>query len=141
MSGDVIICDRGFTSKKNYRVLMNRYLVVPLIYPRKNTDMKSIISGLTPPLDTFNNKNKLSKWFSIVNDFKKLITHWGHFKYIRSRIEVFFNIAKNSMNMKKNHQYTMPSIEKKVARVVLLTEKLISMFNLVYIDLRRLSSW
>ena len=42
MFGDVIICDRGFTSKMNYKVLMNRYLIVPLIYPRKNTDIARI---------------------------------------------------------------------------------------------------
>jgi len=51
-----------------------------------------------------------------VEDFKKMMNHWGHFKFIIYRIEIFFNIAKDSMNLKKTHQYTNASIEKKAAR-------------------------
>jgi len=140
-SGDVIICDRGFTSKKNYNTLINRFFLIPAIYPRKNTNLKRIISNLTPPLNIFKNNYKLHKWASIVEDFKKIMNHWGHFKFIRYRIEIFFNIAKNSMNLKKNHQYTVASIEKKAARSMFLTEYLISMFNPIYIDLRAIPFW
>jgi hypothetical protein len=140
-SGDVIICDRGFTSKKNYKTLINRFLLIPAIYPRKNTNLRRIISSLTPPLNIFRDNYKLRKWFLIVENFKKIMNHWSHFKFIRYRIEIFFNIAKNSMNLKKNHQYTKATIEKKAARVMLLTEYLISMFNPIYTDLRRIPSW
>jgi len=140
-SGDVIICDRGFPSKKNYNALINRFFLIPLIYPRKNTNLNSIISNLTPPLDIFKNNYKLRKWHSIVENFKKMIRHWGHFKFIRYRIEIFFNIAKNSMNLKRNHQYTKVSIEKKAANSIFLTECFISMFNPIYTDLRSIPSW
>ncbi len=36
-SGDLILCDKGFTSKKNYQLLINRFYLVPIIYPRKKT--------------------------------------------------------------------------------------------------------
>lgn len=140
-SGDIIICDRGFTSKKNYTALINRFLLIPAIYPRKNTNLKKIISNLTPPLDIFKNNYKLRKWYSITEEFKEIINHWGHFKFIRCRIEIFFNIAKNSMNLKKNHQYTISSIEKKAARGLLLAEYLISKFDPIFIDLRAVPSW
>ena len=70
-----------------------------------------------------------------------MMNHWGHFKFIRYRIEIFFNIAKNSMNLKRNHQYTIASIEKKASRSMFLTEYLISMFNPIYTDLRAIPSW
>jgi hypothetical protein len=141
ISGDVIICDRGFPSKKNYNALINRFSLIPVIYPRKNTNLQRIISNLTPPLDIFKNNYKLRKWYSIVENFKKMMNHWGHFKFIRYRIEIFFNIAKNSMNLKRNHQYTKASIEKKASRSMFLTEYLISMFNPIYTDLRAIPSW
>ncbi|MHC1567871.1 MAG: hypothetical protein ACXQTD_09330, partial [Candidatus Syntropharchaeia archaeon] len=34
--GDVIICDKGFSSMKNHIATINRFFVVPIIYPRKN---------------------------------------------------------------------------------------------------------
>jgi len=121
--------------------LTNRFFLIPAIYPRKNTNLRRIISNLIPPLDIFKNNYKLHKWYSIVRDFEKIMNHWGYFKFIRYRIEIFFNIAKNSMNLKRNHQYTMDSIEKKAARSMFLTEYLISMFNPIYIDLKVIPSW
>jgi hypothetical protein len=112
-----------------------------LFDPRKNMNLRRIISNLTPPLDIFKNNYKLRKWYSIVENFKKMMNHWGYFKFIRYRIGIFFNIAKNSMNLKKNHQYTKASIEKKASRSMFLTEYLISMFNPVYTDLRAIPSW
>jgi hypothetical protein len=76
-----------------------------------------------------------------VEDFKKMMNHWGHFKFIIYRIEIFFNIAKDSMNLKKTHQYTNASIEKKAARPLFLTKYLISMFNPIDTDLRAIPSW
>jgi Transposase DDE domain. len=139
-SGDIIICDRGFPSEKNYNVLINRFLLIPAIYPRKNTNIKKIINNDTPPLDVFTYKYKFTKWKSIREEFKKLMSHWGHFRFIRYRIEIFFNIAKNTLSLKKNHQYTQISIEKKVARAVFLTTAVISMFDLRNIDLRTIPS-
>ncbi|MHC1567615.1 MAG: hypothetical protein ACXQTD_07920, partial [Candidatus Syntropharchaeia archaeon] len=44
--GDVIICDKGFSSMKNYIATINRFFVVPIIYPRKNTNMRRNALGL-----------------------------------------------------------------------------------------------
>jgi hypothetical protein len=38
------------------------------------------------------------------------------------------NIAKNSLGLKQIHQYTKPSVEKKVARIIFLSQELISLF-------------
>ena len=31
-SEDIIICDKGFTSKNNYQTIINRFNIVPIIY-------------------------------------------------------------------------------------------------------------
>jgi len=49
--GDFVICDRGFTSMQNYHILISRFLLIPMIFARKNTDLKQLLDTLTPPLD------------------------------------------------------------------------------------------
>lgn len=129
-SRDIVLCDKGFTSKKNYQVLINRFYLVPLIYPRKNTNMDRIIKSINPPLELFfYKKYKMDLWLKIVSDFKKLIDNWENFRLIRSRIEDYFNISKNSLGMAKMHQYTKSSVEKKVVRIVFLSQELIYLFD------------
>jgi hypothetical protein len=124
--GDIIVCDKGFTSKQNYQILINRFYVVPIIYPKKNTNIDKIIRSLNPPLNIFfYKKYKIMQWLSIVNDFKNLIAKWEDFRSIRSEIEDLFNIAKNSLGMKQIHQYSKLSVEKKVARIIFLYPELI----------------
>jgi hypothetical protein len=135
--GDIIVCDKGFTSKKNYKVLINRFYVIPIIYPKKNTNIDKIIDDLNPPLDIFfYNKYKLTQWLKIVSDFRKLIAKWEDFKLIRSGIEDLFNIAKNCLGMKQIHQYTELSVEKKVSRIIFLTQELIYLFDELNIEIK-----
>jgi hypothetical protein len=134
---DLIVCDKGFTSKQNYKVLINRFYVIPIIYPKKNTNIDKIIDDLNPPLDIFfYNKYKLKLWLKIVSDFKKLIAKWEDFKLIRSGIEDLFNIAKNCLGMKQIHQYTEFSVEKKVSRIIFLTQELIYLFDELNIEIK-----
>jgi hypothetical protein len=113
-SGDIILCDKGFTSKKNYLMLINRFCLIPIIYPRKNTNLDKIISNLNPPLEVFfTQKYKLHKWKYAVTIFKEKIHNWQNFKSIRSRIEDLFNIAKNCLDMKKNTSIYYPKRQEK----------------------------
>ena len=54
--GDVIICDKGSSSMKNYIATINQFFVVPIIYPRKNKNMRRIEANLVPPLDVWAGK-------------------------------------------------------------------------------------
>lgn len=141
-SEDIIICDKGFTSKNNYQTIINRFNIVPIIYPRKNTNLEKIIHNLNPPLDLFfGKKYNLAIWKRTVVAFKKLIYEWETFKIIRSNIEDFFNIAKNFLGMNRNHQYTKVSIEKRVARIIFLTQTLIYLLDDLNIDKRAIPYW
>ena len=140
--GDLILCDKGFTSKTNYQILINRFYLIPIIYPRKNTNLDQIIRDLNPPLDAFSHdKYKLRKWCRIANEFKSLIFQWGNFKHYRFEIEVFFNIAKNTLGLNKIHQYSLSSVEKKVVPIVFLATKLISLANSLNIAKKAIPSW
>ena len=140
--GDIIICDKGFTSKANYQTIINRFNVIPIIYPRKNTNLDKIIRDLNPPLELFfAKKYNMPIWKGVVANFKKLIYNWEDFKVIRSNIEDFFNIAKNFLSMDRNHQYTKVSIEKRVARIIFLTQKLIYLLDELNIDKRAIPYW
>jgi hypothetical protein len=116
--------------------------VIPIIYPRKNTNLDKIIRNLNPPLDIFfAKKYNLAIWKRAVATFKNLIYNWENFKIIRSNIEDFFNIAKNFLGMNRNHQYTKVSIEKKVARIIFLTQKLIYLLDELNIEKRAIPYW
>ena len=94
---DIIVCDKGFTSKANYQTIINRFNLVPLIYPRKNTNIEKIIRDINPPLDIFlAKKYNMIIWKRVVNNFKKLIANWEYFRPIRSNIEDYFNISRIS---------------------------------------------
>ena len=126
----------------NYQTRINRFYLIPIIYPRKNTNIDRIIDDLNPPLDVFfNGKYKLERWLQIVGQFKNLICQWANFKQCRLEIEVFVNIAKNTLGLNKIHQYTLLSVEKKVAPIVFLATKLISLANSQNIDVKTIPFW
>jgi hypothetical protein len=69
-----------------------------------------------------------------VNDFKKLIFGWNDFKFVNSKLEDLFNIAKNSLGMKQIHQYAKPSVEKKVVWIIFLSQELMYLFAVENIE-------
>ena len=138
--GDFIMCDRGFTSKSNYHILISRFLLVPMIFARKNTDVKRILSTLTPPISIWNGKKYLlSIWKKIVKEFVKILEIWNVFREIRSNIELFFNVAKNCVRLNKVHQFTKESVGKKVIRAFHLTFELIRISKSFNIGIRELA--
>ena len=138
--GDFVICDRGFTSMENYHILISRFLLVPMIFARKNTDLERILATLTPPLDIWNGKPYLLDiWKKIVREFAQIIEIWPTFKEIRSNIELFFNVAKNCVRLNKVHQFTEESVLKKVIRAFHLTSELIKTSKLFNIGVRELA--
>jgi hypothetical protein len=76
---------------KNYHILISRFLLIPMIFARKNTDVKRILSTLTPPISIWNGKKYLLNiWKKIVNEFVEILEIWPVFRELRSNIELFF---------------------------------------------------
>jgi len=140
--GDLIICDKGASSMKNYIATINRFFVVPIIYPRKNTNMRRIEANLVPPLDVWAGKAYLLDiWKRIRQEFLRLIEKWEAFKEKRSRIEVLFDIVKNALRLKHVHQYTSRSVEKRVCRTFHLAFCLIQLAGGLGIGVKELVYW
>ena len=138
--GDFVICDRGFTSMQNYHILISRFLLIPMIFARKNTDLKRLLATLTPPLDIWNGKPYLLDiWKKIVREFVQIVEIWPSFKEIRSNIELFFNVAKNCVRLNKVHQFTKKSVLKKVIRAFHLASELIRTAKSFNIGVRELA--
>ena len=138
--GDFIMCDRGFTSMKNYHILISRFLLIPMIFARKNTDVKRILSTLTPPISIWNGqKYLLNTWKKIVKEFVEILEIWPVFRELRSNIELFFNVAKNCVRLNKVHQFTKESVGKKVIRAFHLTSELIGTSKSFNIGVRELA--
>ncbi|MEA2074603.1 MAG: transposase [Euryarchaeota archaeon] len=140
--GDLIICDKGYSAMKNYISAINRFFVVPIIYLRKNTNMKRIKANLVPPLDVWAGKAYLLDiWKKIRREFLRRIEGWETFREKRSRIEVLFDIAKNTLGLKRLHQYTSRSVEKRVCRTFHLAFYLIHLAGGRRIGVRELVYW
>ena len=77
----------------------------------------------------------------VANQFKNLIYEWVNFKHCRLEIEIFFNIAKNTLVLNKIHQYTIPNAEKRVVPIVFLAAKLISFADSLNIRKKAIPSW
>lgn len=138
--GDFIMCDRGFTSKINYHILISRFLLVPMIFARKNTDVKRILTTLTPPISIWDGKRYLLDiWKKIVKEFVEILEIWQVFRELRSNIELFFNVAKNCVRLNKVHQFTKESVGKKIIRAFHLTSELIGTSKLFNIGVRELA--
>jgi midasin (ATPase involved in ribosome maturation) len=139
---DLIIDDKGYSSMKNYIAAINRFFVFPIIYQSKNTNMKRISQNLVPPLDLWAGKAYLLDiWKKIGRVFLRLIEEWEAFGEKRSRIEILFDIVKNTLGLKSLHQYTGISIEKRVCRTFHLAFYSIHLEGGMGIGVRELFYW
>ena len=111
---DVLILDKGFYAYGNYLIGINRYRIVPLIFPRSNFRMERLDGPLSYPLSIFNSKN-LARERRLFKALKakllNLLESWQNFKSERSIIEDVFKLAK-SMSLRRLHRYTMKSVYK-----------------------------
>ncbi|RJS84358.1 IS5/IS1182 family transposase, partial [Methanophagales archaeon] len=52
--GDTIIFDKGYYGYKNYAMVISRFKLIPVIFPRKNFKMEKLMAMLSYPLSIFN---------------------------------------------------------------------------------------
>jgi hypothetical protein len=110
-----------------------------MIFARKNTALKRILTTLTPPLDVWNGKKYLLDiWKKNVREFIEILEIWPTFREFRSGIELFFNVSKNCVRLNKVHQFTLESVLKKVIRALHLTSELIKTSKWHNIGIREL---
>ncbi len=128
--GDIIIFDKGYYSYKNYQLGISKYKIVPFIFPKENFNKTKLNDQLSYPLQVFNKTKKILAQKQFYNNLKielfKKLDQWKKFKPIRGKIEDFFKLLKQGLNMREIHKYTPKSVSKTVYLNVFLGALIIS---------------
>lgn len=125
--GQQIIADKGFYSAYNYLIGINKYKIIPLIFPRKKPTLKVLKDKITNPLDYFKYKNKEGAIYKKLRErLFELIPKWEDFRRTRWKIEKVFQFLKENLSLQHIHAYTKRSVYKKAYLNVLLLGLLIS---------------
>ena len=140
---DVLIFDKGYYSFKNYQIGINKYKIVPFIFPKKFFTKQKFDDKLSYPLDVFSNNKKKQNSKTIFKRLKKellnKLVNWKKYKPIRGKIEDYFKVLKNSLEMRKIHKFTPKSVEKTLSLYVLLGTLLIQQCDMSKTALQKLS--
>ena len=128
--GDTLIFDKGYYSYKNYQLGISKYKIIPLIFPKSNFNKRKLNDQLSYPLDIFKKTKNIKSKKQLYNNLKshlfKKLDQWQRYKPIRGKIEDFFKLLKQGLNMRKIHKYTPRSVKKTVYLNVFLGSLLIS---------------
>jgi hypothetical protein len=126
-SCQIIIADRGFYSAKNYLIGINKYKIVPLIFPRKKPILKTLKDKLINPLDYFSFENKNGNVYKYLRErLFELLDNWKDFRRTRWKIEKVFEFLKLNLGLGYIHAYTKKSVYKKAYLNVLLMGIMVS---------------
>ena len=128
--GDTLIFDKGYYSYENYQIGISKYKIVPFIFPRDNFKRNKLNDQLSYPLQAFKKTKKIitEKRFydNLKHELLKKLDNWKKFKPIRGKIEDFFKLLKQGLNMREIHKYTPKSVAKTVYLNVFLGALIIS---------------
>ena len=120
----LILFDRGYYSLENYKIGINRYKIIPIIFPKYENIEQKLSDNLAYPLEIYNKTNNKT----IKQEYKQLkkiliqkITNWKELKPVRGLIEDFFKVAKDTFGLGQFHKYTTKSISKSIYICLLLT--------------------
>jgi hypothetical protein len=120
--GDLIVCDKGYYSYRNYTHGIREFRIVPLIFSKKNFNREKLMRNLSYPLSIFSRSDTYTSIKLFKNLVKRLLDSLGHqdcFHSIGSLIEDVFKLAKDAFSLQKFHRYTTRSVKKVVSLNVL----------------------
>ena len=122
---DIIYFDKGYYSLNNYSIGVNKYKIVPVIFPKSSFSLDKLKNQMALPLEAYN-KTKYAN--SLKNDIKSIasilyekLENWKDYKPVRGIIEDFFKVAKDAIGLGKFHSYTVDSMSKNIYFCLLLT--------------------
>jgi hypothetical protein len=119
--GDRLLFDKGYFSKDNYEKAILDYESAVLIFPRGNNPLRKVFDNISYPLECFTGKNrKKGLYRALTQRSREMMQKWKSYKGIRSKIEDFNKILKQTLSLRKIHHYTKESINKKSFLNVLL---------------------
>ena len=142
--GDIVVCDKGYYSYRNYVQGILRFNIIPLIFSKKTFSVKKLLGRLIYPLSIFGRSDTpelIQRYRSLVRNLLRHLQEQDRFQEVRSYIEDVFKIAKNAFSLWRIHRYTTRSVTKAVSLNVLLTGLVISLGFQEKTQLQSLAEW
>ncbi|MCC7554340.1 MAG: transposase [Methanobacteriaceae archaeon] len=122
-----ILCDKGYYNANNYLNGINKYKIIPLIFPKIKPNLNKLKDKIINLLDYFNTHNKVGLIYEKLRErLFELLLKWEDFRQNRWKIEKYFSFLKLNLKLDKIHIYTKHSIYKNAYLNVLLLRLLIS---------------
>ena len=122
---DIILFDKGYYSLENYLVGINKFKIVPVIFPKKFFTKEKFLAISSYPLSCFKETKHLKEDKMLIDSLNSILLYklenWKDLKPIRGIIEDFFRAAKCAFNLGKFHSYTVESMHKNIYLCLLLT--------------------
>ena len=140
---DIILFDRGYYSYKNYQIGINKYKIVPIIFPKESFKEEKLKGQMSYPMEVFS-RNKKAKDLkkdidSIASILYQELQNWKELKPIRGIIEDFFKVAKDAFGLGEFHSYTVESMSRKIYLCLLLTTLIVQQGYKTKTQLQRLA--
>lgn len=140
---DIIYFDKGYYALKNYIIGINKYKIVPVIFPRVHFKEEKLRDQMSYPLEVFL-KNKHAEIIKKDTEeiFKVLcekLKKWKEFKPLRGLIEDFFKVGKDAFGLGKFHSYSEEAMKKNIYLCILLTVLIVQQGYKTKTQLQRLA--
>ena len=140
---DILYFDKGYLSLMNYYIAINKYKIVPLIFPKSNFDVNKIKERISIPLEFYKDmktfEDKLEEITNLVDLTVEKLENYDDLKPERGIIEDFFKVAKNAFGLDEFHSYTEKSMVKNILLGFILTTIVIQCGFKTKTQLQRLS--
>ena len=122
---DLIYFDRGYFSYENYKIGINKYKIIPVIFPKEIFKISKLQGQMAYPLMIYKNPKEIEKNKKQINHLQRLLfiklENWKEYKATRGIIEDFFKAAKGAFGFGKFHSFTEKSMHKNIYLCLLLT--------------------
>ena len=140
---DILLFDRGYFSYKNYSIALNKYKIIPVIFPKDNFTIDRLKSFLSLPLEACAESKRGRELKTLIIGlgtilFKKL-ENWEELKPKRGIIEDFFKLAKDAFGLGEFHSYSAESMMRNIYLCLLLTALIVQQRYKTKTRLQRLS--
>jgi len=144
--GDSLVLDKGFYAYRHYIEGLIEYGIVPLIFPRINFKLETVLNYVQLTLEFFNDKlsrvkDKIQHLETILAEFKHYILNWKQLKPKMSLIEDVFKVIKGTFSLAKIYRFTLASVTKIASLGVVLAAISISLGFVDKESLQKLAEW
>ena len=141
--GDKLYFDKGYFALMNYYIAINKYKIVPLIFPKSNFDVNKIKENMSIPLDFYKDMktfdDNVEEITALVDLTVEELKNFDDLKPVRGIIEDFFKMAKDAFGLGEFHSYTKKSMVKNILLGFVLTTIVVQCGFKTKTQLQRLS--